>query len=169
MKKEKQLLLDQIKNQVNDSPAFLVASYSKLSAKKANEFRRMMLDVGGNFEIVRKRVFVKACEAVGMKFNLTDLEGHIGIIFAHKDAIDATKAVVGFSAKNDKAFKLLAAKVEGQLLGVDDVARLASLPAKDEMRAQLLGLFEAPMAQTLGAMDALLSSVVYCLDNKAKA
>jgi large subunit ribosomal protein L10 len=36
------------------------------------------------------------------------------------------------------------------------------------MRAQFLGLLEAVPAQTLGVMDALLTSVVYCLDNKSK-
>ena len=40
------------------------------------------------------------------------------------------------------------------------------LPAKDEMRAQLLGLFEAPMSQTLSTMESLLTSVMHCLENK---
>ena len=29
--------------------------------------------------------------------------------------------------------------------------------------------FEAPMAQTLAVMEALLASVVYCLDNKSQS
>ena len=48
------------------------------------------------------------------------------------------------------------------------VEKLSKLPGKDEMRAQLLSVFEAPMAQTLAVMDALLASVVYCLDNKCQ-
>jgi large subunit ribosomal protein L10 len=31
-----------------------------------------------------------------------------------------------------------------------------------------LAVLEAPLSQTLAVMEALLSSVVYCLDNKAK-
>jgi large subunit ribosomal protein L10 len=47
-----------------------------------------------------------------------------------------------------------------------DVEIMSQLPSKDVMRAQFLGLLEAPMAQTLAVMEALISSVVYCLDNK---
>ena len=48
------------------------------------------------------------------------------------------------------------------------MVRLSLTASKDEMRAQFLGLLEAPLAQTLAVMDAVLSSVVYCLDNKSK-
>ena len=49
-----------------------------------------------------------------------------------------------------------------------DVERLSKLPSKDEMRAQFLSVLEAPMSQTLAVMEALLTSVPYCLDNKCK-
>ena len=45
---------------------------------------------------------------------------------------------------------------------------MSKLPSKDEMRAQFLGTLEAPMAQTLAVMDALLTSVVHCLNNKVQ-
>jgi large subunit ribosomal protein L10 len=44
---------------------------------------------------------------------------------------------------------------------------LSKLPSKPEMQAQLLGLFEAVPSQLLGVVDALLSSVANCLDNKS--
>ncbi len=167
MKQEKQLLLDEIKAQIEGASSFFVAKYSKLTANKANNFRREMRKIGGNFEIVRKRMFSKAAESFGMKFDLSKFEGHIGIIFASKDAIETTKAIIRFSDAHEKSFQLIAAKVEGQLLHESDVARIAALPSKDQMRAAFLGLLEAPMSQTLAAIDAVLSSVVYCLDNKA--
>jgi large subunit ribosomal protein L10 len=36
------------------------------------------------------------------------------------------------------------------------------------MRAQLLGTFEAPMSQTLAVVEAILCSVLHCLENKAQ-
>ena len=49
-----------------------------------------------------------------------------------------------------------------------DVEKLSKLPGKDEMRAQLLATFEAPMAQTVAVMQSALCCVLYCLENKAK-
>ena len=48
-----------------------------------------------------------------------------------------------------------------------DLEIISQLPTKDVMRSQLLGLFEAPMSQTLAVMEALLCSVPHCLENKA--
>ncbi len=168
MKHEKQLLLDEIKGQIERSGSYLIAQYAKLPANKANEFRRQMAKMGVDFEVVRKRVLIKAAAASGVELSVDSLPGHIGIIMPKNDPIEATKAVLQYSEGNDNCFQLLGGRVDGLLIGAQDMKRLSQLPSKPEMRAQFLGLLEAPLAQTLAVMDALLSSVVYCLDNKSK-
>ena len=59
-------------------------------------------------------------------------------------------------------------RFEGRMYAADQMVKLSTLPSKDEMRAQLLATLEAPMAQTLAVMEAVLSSVVYCLQNKSE-
>lgn len=168
MKHEKQLLLNEIQVHIQESPSYLIAQYAKLSANKANDFRRQMAKIGVNFEVVRKRVLVKAAASAGISLSVDHLPGHIGLLLPTSDPIEATKAVLQYSDSNDKCFELLGGRVEGLHIGKEDMVRLSLLPAKPEMRAQFLGLLEAPMAQTLAVMDAVLSSVVYCLDNKSK-
>lgn len=168
MKKEKQLLLDEIKEHLDQSPAFLIMRYLGLSANKANDFRRQIASLGGSLEIVRKRVLIKAADSHGVKLDLNDLPGHIGLVFASKDPLDMTKSVFKFSDENDKVISVIGGRFEGQLYNAEQMAMLSKLPSKNEMRAQLLSVLEAPLSQTLGVMDALLSSVVYCLDNKCK-
>ena len=100
--------------------------------------------------------------------NLAVLPGHIGLVFAGQDPIETTKAVYKFSQESNNALQVVGGRLDGQLYNAADVEKLSKLPGKDEMRAQLLGTLEAPMAQTLAVMEALLASVVYCLDNKCK-
>lgn len=168
MRAEKQLLLDEIKDKLARSNSFILTRYSNLKANSANDFRHNLAKVGGEFEVVRKRVFLKAAESLGISLNIKDLSGHVGVVFSEADPIEATKAVLQFGASNEKSVVVIGARLDGQLYKAADVEKLSKLPSKDEMRAQLLGLFEAPMAQTLAVMDALLTSVVYCLDNKSK-
>ena len=49
-----------------------------------------------------------------------------------------------------------------------DVEAIAKLPNLNEMRAQFLGLLEAPMAQNAQVVHAVLASVLYCLEEKGK-
>jgi large subunit ribosomal protein L10 len=167
MKKEKQFLLDEIKNQIESSGSFITVQYTKVPANTANNFRREMEKIGNSFEVVKKRLFIKVLDTMGLKCDLSALPGHVGLVFARQDPIETTKAIVKFSKGNENSFALIGGRVDGQLIDVKDVERLSKLPSKDQMRAELLGLFEAPMAQTLSVMDGLVSSVVYCLANKA--
>jgi large subunit ribosomal protein L10 len=168
MRAEKQLLLDEIKSKLEKSNSFILTKYTSLKANAAHNLRSRLTNAGGDYEVVRKRVFIKAAESVGIILDVKDLEGHIGVVFSNKDPIEATKAVFQFGKENDKTIQVIGARLDGKLYKAADVEKLSQLPGKDEMRAQLLGLFEAPMAQTLAVMEALLSSVVYCLDNKSK-
>lgn len=168
MRKEKQLLLDEIKGQLGQYGSFVIMSYSKLSANKANDFRRQVAKLGGNVEMTRKRILVKAAQEAGLDLSSDDLAGHIGLVYAGKDPIETTKFVFKFSKENDKSVQVVGGRFEGQLYNAANVEMLSQLPSKDEMRAQFLGLLEAPMAQTLATMEALITSVVYCLDNKCK-
>jgi|LakMenE01Jun11ns_1017448.scaffolds.fasta_scaffold9567815_2 large subunit ribosomal protein L10 len=169
MRQEKQLLLDEIAGQIKQSGnTFVIMSYQKLNANAANEFRRQIAKLGGNLEVVRKRVLLKAAQTAGIDLKMDVLPGHIGLVYGGNDPIETTKAVFRFSEENEQTIKVVGGHFEGQLYTGEQIEALSKLPGKNEMRAQLLGLFEAPMAQTLSVMEALLASVMYCLDNKAK-
>jgi large subunit ribosomal protein L10 len=168
MRAEKQFLLDEVKQQIEQHPSFVIMKYLGLKANTIGDFRREIAGLGGDVEMVRKTILVKAAQAAGIELDIGELPGHIGIVFAGKDAIQTTKAVYKLSESSEKAVEVLGGNFEGQFYGAEDVEKLSKLPDRDTMRAQLLSVFEAPMAQTLAVMDSLLSSVVYCLENKSK-
>jgi large subunit ribosomal protein L10 len=168
MRPEKTLLLNEIREKLDSSQAFVYTCYKKLSPNKAADFRFNVAKSGGTFEVVKKRIFVKAAEQSGLTIDRTDLQGHIGVIFAQQDPVLTTKVVYEFRKENDGMMEVLGGSFEGKLCSSQDVELISKLPAKDEMRAQLLGTFEAPMSQTLAVVEAILCSVLHCLENKAQ-
>ncbi|WP_068469693.1 50S ribosomal protein L10 [Candidatus Protochlamydia phocaeensis] len=168
MRPEKELLKQEIKDKIERSPSFVIMHYAGLTANMANDFRRQIGKMGGDIEVVRKRVLLKAAEDAGIELDLSTLTGHIGLVFLGQDPIETTKMVFKFSQEREKAIQVLGGRFDGQLYAAADVEKLSTLPSKNEMRAQFLSTLEAPMAQTLAVVEALLASVAYCLDNKAK-
>ena len=169
MRQEKHFLLDEVKGQIDKANgSFVIMQYVGLTANKANEFRRQVRKLGGNVEVMRKRILKKAAAESGIELDITSLEGHIGVVYVSEDPIEMTKLVIKFGQENNKMVNVIGGRFDGQLYHAQDVEKLSKLPGRDGMRAELLGLFEAPMAQTLAVIEALLSSVVYCLDNKCK-
>jgi large subunit ribosomal protein L10 len=95
------------------------------------------------------------------------MQGHIGIVFTKDDFVTAAKLLCKFEEESEK-IEILSGFIEGQLYDKQSVIKLSKLPSMNELRAQFIGLLEAPMSQTLGVFDALLTSVIHCLENKAK-
>lgn len=168
MRAEKQFLLDEIQEKIVRSKAIVVASYQKLAPNAANEFRNNLRKQGGDLEVVRKRIFAKAAKASGMTLDEDTLQGHIALIFTTEDPVVMTKTIFGFSKENGDTLTVLGGRVEGQVCTASDVERISKLPGKDEMRAQFLGTLEAPMSQSLAVVEALLSSVMHCIENKCQ-
>jgi len=167
MRQEKHFLLDEAKLHVNKG-SFVVMQYVGLTANKATELRREVRKNGGSIEVMRKRILKKAAADSGVELDIAALPGHIGVVCTDNDPIEMVKFVIKFGQENNKMVQVIGGRFDGQLYNAAEVERLSKLPNLDGMRAELLGLFEAPMAQTLAVIEALLSSVVYCLDNKCK-
>lgn len=168
MREEKKLLLKDIKDQIDEHGSFVIMSYSKFTANSANKFRGEIAKLGGNVEMVPKRVLMKAAEKAGVSLDSITMPGHISLVFAGAEPFETIKAVFKFSKDSGNVFEVIGGKFEGQLYSGKDVETLSTLPSKDEMRAQFLGMLEAPMAQTLSTMEAILTSVIYAIEEKAK-
>lgn len=168
MREEKQFLLDEIKGKMDVSQAFILTRYTQMNPDIAYAFRSLLGDAGGDFEVVRKRILCKAATASNCTLDTKVLEGHIGVVFANEDPVQTAQVVFKFKKDNEGLFEVIGGRFEGSFYSAADVEKLSQLPGKQEMRAQFLGLLEAVPAQTLGVIDALLVSVVYCLENKSK-
>ena len=168
MRPEKQFLLDEIKDKIVGSKAIVIASYKKLEPNAASTFRTNLAKSGGSLEVVKKRVLIKAAEVAGVALDPALLQGHIVVVFANDDPIQTTKVVFQFSKENEQVLEVLAGRFDGALCSANDVEQISQLPSKDEMRAQFLSTLEAPLSQTLSVVEALLTSVMHCLDNKSQ-
>lgn len=167
MREEKQLLLDEIKHKMLGAKALLWTRYQALKPNVSSNFRLQLAKTNGSFSAVRKRLLMKIAQEQGISLTRKMLEGHIGLVFA-EDPIATTKTIINFSKEHGEILEILGGTLEGQIYGAEDIKVLSELPSQDEMRAQFLGLLEAPMAQTLSVMEAILSSVIYCLENKSQ-
>lgn len=166
MRQEKTLLLDQIKEHLNNSDAFVVFKYQNLDANSEANLRNQVAQTGGKLMTLKKRLLVKASEQLGVELNEEQLQGHVSVLSTGENVVDAIKSLYKFKEEKENTLDVLVGKYEGALCTAQDVEAISKLPSKDEMRAQILGVLEAVPAGTLGAMDALLTSVVYCLENK---
>jgi large subunit ribosomal protein L10 len=120
--------------------------------------RELLQKDDSQYEVVKKRLFLKAAELSGIQFNSSLLEGHIGVVFVSQaDAIVPAKTVFKFSEENGKLLEVLEGFIEGKIMPGAELEMLSKLPGIDEMRAGLLALFVSPMSHVLSVMEAAIA------------
>ncbi len=169
MRDEKQLLLNEIKEKIDSSTAMIVARYAKLPANGSWQLRSRLAEAGSLFEVVRKRVFLKAAEMSGLKFDDSEMTGHIGVVFVNQpDALASAKALMKFSSENADSLEVVCGQIEGKMVPGAEVVMLSKLPGLNEMRAEFLALLVSPMSHTLSVLDAAMSGPLSVIEQKSQ-
>lgn len=165
---EKEILLSEVLKRVNPKNGFIIVGYQNLKGNSIAEFRANLHKSGGDFFVLKKRVFLKAARELKLDYEQKELEGHIGLVYTKENFVSATKALYEYKNANADAIQVLGCHFEGRKCTPSDVEQISKLPSLPEMRAELLGLFEQLLAAAPSLFEAAISSVIYCLDNKCK-
>lgn len=143
-KEEKAQMIAQYKDWVNKSSALILVEYKKMNQKDIDALRAKAREVGGEMHIVKNTLFHIVLSEMGIDASKM-LENTSLIGFAFSDAPALAKVV------ND-ATKAETFKVKGGLLGKNQlnpvqIKALADLPPLPVVRAQLLGVLQAPASK----------------------
>jgi large subunit ribosomal protein L10 len=169
MRDEKKLLLDEIKQKIDSSTALFITRYDRLPPNLSWDFRDRLAKSGSLFEVVRKRIFLKAAEMSGIQIDESMLGGHIGVVFVQQDdAMPSAKTVYKFSEDNQNILAVVYGKIEGITYSGPDMEMLAKLPGKDEMRSEFIALLVSPMSQMLSVLDAVIGGPLSILEQKSE-
>lgn len=170
MRKEKPLLLEEIKEKIDASKGIIVTSYNKLEPNTSWQFRDLLCKSGSQYEVVKKRLLVKAADESGVKLDESLLKGHIGVVFIkEEDALPSAKVVFKFSNENGNLLQVICGTFEGNMMPGAELEVLSKLPGLDDMRAGLLALFTSPMSQMLAVMEAAIEGPLSVIDKKSES
>jgi large subunit ribosomal protein L10 len=168
MRKEKQLLFDEIEQNVSSAQGIIVTKYAQINPELSWSFRQELQKTGANFEVVKKRIFHKVSNEQKIDIPLEQMEGHIGIIYAGKDTIETTKAVFNFSKDNNNILEVVAGYFDQTVYGPSEMETISKMPSENEIKSQIIGLLETVPSQIVTIIQNLLTSPIHCLKNKAE-
>jgi large subunit ribosomal protein L10 len=143
--------------------AFLV-DYKGMDVESMVKLRKQLFPLKSEMKVVRNTLAIRALEShAGIKPALADkFVGTNAIVFAYDDPSAAAKALSKFGDEVE-AFELKTGVMDGAPLDKASIKYLATLPGKNELRAQMLGVLSAPMTKFLGTLQAVPGGFVRVL------
>jgi large subunit ribosomal protein L10 len=148
-----------LKEQLSASTTLIVSEYRGLKVSEIAEIRRSLRKQNVSYRVVKNRLMRIAAAESGNDALSSLLAGPSAIAFGSGDEATIAKAVLDAT----KPFKTV--KVKGAVLGrraidADGVARLATLPSRDVLLAQVAGAIAAPLSTMAGLLEAPLRDMV---------
>ncbi len=127
-----------------------------MDVESVTKLRKSLRAIDSEMKVVRNTLAIRAL--ADHPVTKTAIEGKLvgtnAIVFSYSDPSASAKALTNFG-KDVEAFQLKSGVMDGQVLDQNRIKFLATLPSKDELRAQLLGVLAAPMTKLLGTMQAV--------------
>ena len=161
-RQKKEQVLAQYQKWVDKSQAVVLVEYSGVKMADLDAIRAKLRDTGGEFHIVKNTFARKIFEANGMSLPAGYLQKSTAIAFAFTDAAATTKALTDATVKMD-AIKMKGGLLGKQALSVSQVKALAELPPLPVVRAQLLGVLQAPAGKLVRTIAEPARSLAYVL------
>jgi len=154
----KRATVAELREELSRNPTLIVSEYRGLSVSELAEVRRALRKQNVSYRVVKNRLMRIAANDAGLEALSPMLTGPSAIAFGSGDESAVAKAVLD-ATKPYKVIKLKGAVLGTRAIDANGLTRLAALPSRDVLLAQLAGAFAAPMAEMAGLLAAPLRDI----------
>lgn len=142
-----------LRAQLDASHTMIVSEYRGLKVKEISEIRRALRKQNVSYRVVKNRLMRIAAQENASAAALSPLlVGPTAIAFGTDEA--ATARAVLDAVKPYRIVKITGGVLGATAIDAAGVVRLATLPSREALLAEVLGAISAPLATTAGLFDA---------------
>jgi large subunit ribosomal protein L10 len=165
-KVQKKNYIDEMKQFFDKNDSVLVTHYQGLSVNQLDKLRAEMRKHGVMFKITKNRITKLALKNTKCE-NIANLFSGPTAVALSKDAISSAKILTKFS-KNNQNLKILGGVMGDEVLKLEDVLKIATLPTLNEARANIASILQSPVQKLLSILLAPGSKIAILALKKSK-
>jgi large subunit ribosomal protein L10 len=158
---EKEQLVAELRKKIESAKALYYTDFTGLNVKRMTDLRRRLRKANVEYVVIKNTLALRAVNESGLVGER--LKGPTGLVVA-KDPVAAAKVITDFAKENDKKPAVKGGMFEGKAIDTAQVTKLASMPSREQMLAQLAGGLQYPMAAFVGALNGLLYTFAGALE-----
>lgn len=142
--------VEQLAKELEGSTSAIIGTFAKLTVAQDFELRKTVRAAGGRYRVLKNKLAARAAKGSRIEAALQGLKGVSSVAYTNGDPVALAKALAAWVEENAQfTFKL--GIVDGNVITVDEVKQLATMPGKEEIFSKLLFLINAP-AQRLATV-----------------
>ena len=165
-KEQKKNYINEMKNFFETNDSVLVTHYKGLTVNQLDQLRAEMRKYGIMFKITKNRITKLALKNTKCK-DIVDLFSGPTAVALSKDAISSAKILAKFSKENQN-LKILGGVMGDEILKLEDVLKIATLPTLREARVKIASILQSPAQKLVSILLAPGSKIAILAHAKSK-
>ena len=155
LKTDKDADIKLISEKMQKAKGAFIVDFKGMKVEQVTNLRKKLHAAESEMKVVRNTLARRAFKdnpAADKAFN-DKMTGTNALVFAFNDVVGVAKTLADFG-KDVEALKIKSGLMDGEALDDKKIKFLATLPGKDQLRAQLLMLFKEPSARLARVLKA---------------
>ena len=161
-KSDKELFVTDMNGRLTKAQATFLVDYQGINVESINKIRTELRKIGAEFRVIKNRLLKLACRDTETESLHEYLVGPCAIVITYDDIIAPAKALVDLS-KEITNLKLKAGQISGKAMDAEALKRLAQLPGRDQLLAQVLSAMQAVPTSLVRALNGVILNLLYVL------
>jgi large subunit ribosomal protein L10 len=141
-KSGKELFIAEMNSRLKKAQATFLVDYQGLDVESINKIRGELRKVDTEFKVIKNRLLKLASRDTDTESIQEQFVGPCALAITYDDIVASAKALVDLS-KDIKNLDLKVGQMSGKVMDLDTLKRLAGLPGRDQLLAQVLSAMHA--------------------------
>lgn len=167
-KEKKKAILQNLTDRFSKSKSLVFLGFQGMKVKDNMALRRKLRAEGIEYTVAKKTLIKKGMEGVKIEgIDKFSPEGPIAVAIGYEDEIAPARIAKEFGRTNDK-LQILGGVMNLEVMDAESMKQIASLPGKDQLRAQLIGTINAPVSGFVNVLAGNVRSLMNVLNAVAE-
>ena len=155
--------VEEIKGILESTDGVIFTDHTGLNAENLYSIRSKLYEINARMRIIKNSLTLLAVSQVYGDIDFTEVLTGPTSIVSSDDVIAAARLVKDF-AREFETFRIKAGIVDGKLYDSTSINRIASLPAKEVLISQVLGLLNSPLTGLVTLLNNIPGRLVGVLE-----
>lgn len=162
-RQKKEQVVEELGAKLKGLNYMFLSEYSGMSVAQLTKLRRELRGVDVEFSVVKNSLLRIASTGTPAEVLKDQFSGPNAIICINKDPTSAAKVIAGLS-KEMPNLKLKAGYLGNRVINAEEILKLATLPSREAMIAQLLGLLQGMPQRLVSVLAGNLNKLMWTLN-----
>lgn len=157
---KKEAAVTELAEKLGSATAFYLTDFTGLNVKNMTSLRAKLRQAGVDYMVVKNTLAQRAVEGLDIPDIASFFNGPTGLVIGVEDAVTAAKVLEDFAKDHDNRPTVKVGVVDRRTVTADQVSRLAKLPPREQLYAELAGAMQAPLSQLAWMLQGIMGEFV---------